>query len=308
MGRSTLARLLVFAALFLVGMLGVGAAYVVAKPLKGARGPQITICRTHGKTFTAVHANLDDLVKHANRHSHDIVPPFELVEGTTTTNFPGINMNSLYGAGFTGAEVLANQCHIPSGTSPAVTKTETQVESVPVTATVPATTMTLPGTTVTTEVTATVTVPQETVSVAPQSTAVSVEAHQAATVTLPAQTVVLPATTETLNVASTRTETVERPGETVTLPGTTTTVAAADTPTTVTVTGPSQVVREGATAIEVIGVVLTTPKRVVPVRAHAIKVRGQRRLKRKVLVVSVVRCTCPPGTRPIDGGCRRIHR
>jgi uncharacterized protein YxjI len=166
-------------------------------------------------------------------------------------------MNSIYGDGFTGAQVLANGCEIPTGEQPAVTETETiaATTTVPVTVTTPDTTVTMPGGTTTEVITATVTVPGDTATAPGTTTVVTVPSDVTTTVTLPSRTTILPGATTTSGG-----QTIERPPETVTLPGTTATLTGAATTTVVTVTGPNQVVRQGLVARKRVRFALTTPR------------------------------------------------
>jgi hypothetical protein len=286
-------RLASIAVVAALAVLGFGSAYVLAKPGGSEKGDQITICHSgSGTTFTRESPSAEGVLSgHVKNHEHDIIPPFDIVKNGTTTAFPGQNMNTLYGAGFTGAEVLANGCSVPTRANPAITQTETTtaIETVPITATVQEEKVTAPAQTSTTVVTATVSVPAETTSVPPVSTVVTVAPEATTAVTLPAQTAALPAETET--VAG---ETIVRPAETVTLPGSTTTVTAPGTTTAVTVTGPSQVARESVVATQTIPVAVTTPRRVVRVRAHPVRLRVRAKVaQRKVLVVrQSIGCRC----------------
>jgi hypothetical protein len=79
--------------------------------------------------------NVGALEDHAKNDPYDIIPPFVMEEGTT---FPGQNMETIYGDGYTGAEVIANDCDVPAG-GEEVTITETTEVSatVPVTDPIP---------------------------------------------------------------------------------------------------------------------------------------------------------------------------
>lgn len=230
---------------------------------------------------------------------HDIIPPFAVIQSGTTF-FPGQNMGSLYGAGFTGAEVLANNCDIPTGARPAVTTTVISTT----TATVPGTTITVPPETQTKGITVTVTAPAETTTAPGTTTIVTLPSNVTTTVTLPERTVTSPAVTHTIAG-----ETIERDASTVTLAGTTVTVTAGATTTVVTVTGANKVVRAGVLGTKHAQVTLTTPKRVVRVGARVIHVLGKGRLEGKKVIVVVVRSNgCPAGTALYNGECRAVVR
>jgi hypothetical protein len=221
-------------------VLGFGAAYVLAGAASSKQSVRITICHSgNGKKFTKISPdNVGVLLGHAKNHSADIIPPFVVVnEKGTEVSFPGQNMEKIHGDGYTGAEVLANGCDIPSGSVITQTETTETTTTVPVTVTTPTTTTTLPSQTTRAEVTVTVTVPGETTTT-PGTTTVVIPSEVTTTVTLPPRTTTLPAVTRTLPG-----QTIERPAETVTLPGTTVTVTAAGTTTVVTVTGPNKTSR-----------------------------------------------------------------
>src|SRR5262249_20905676 len=151
---------------------------------------------------------------HVKNDPEDIIPPFTIIEnGVVVVDFPGRNMNTLYD-GFTGAEVLANHCDIPTsggGITQTVTTTLTQAVPVPATVAEPATTFATPGLTTTTVLTVTLTGPSQTVTNA-VTTVVTVPSGATTTVTLPSATVTLPAVTATIPGG-----TVERDPVTVTL-------------------------------------------------------------------------------------------
>jgi hypothetical protein len=240
---------------------------------------------------------------HAN-HPGDIIPPFTVIDNGSTTNYPGMNMNTLYGAGYTGAQVLANNCKIPSGEiteGTTTTVTSTVTTTVPVTVTEPGTTITLPSLTTTTVVTVTVSVPGTTVTAPGSTTVVTVPSGQTTTVTLSGQTVTLPPTTVTVNG-----EVVDRPALTVTLPGTTRTVTAGASTTTVTLTAAktTTTTEGGVLAAKAVTVRLTTPGRTVTVHLHVAHVVGHAAVKQKKVIIVVVHAHgCPPGTAPFQGVC-----
>jgi hypothetical protein len=302
-------------ALAVVASLGFAAAYVTAGP-SGAAGPAktngngIEICHatsSESNPFVLEHPSASgDLDGHTG-HPHDIIPPFVFVENGTTTSYPGQNMDTLYGAGFTGAEVLANSCKVPTSGSITTTVTTTTTVSVPTTTTVtePGTTVTVPGNVTTTVTTVTVTAPTQTVT-APgtTSTVVTVLPGQTTTVTLPAQTVTLPSTTVT-----TPGETVERPAQTVTLPAVTQTISGGTTTSVLTVTAPNKVVQEGVLGTKRVVIHVKTPARTVRIPAHVVTVHGQGSQTGQKIVVIVIRVHgCPPGTVPFRGVCSHIVR
>ena len=241
------------------------------------------------------------------KHEEDIIPPFVVVEtGGKTTNYPGQNMDEIYGGGFTGAQVLLNKCKIPSGGGGVTeTVTTTVTQTVPVTVTVPATTITLPGGTTTKEITVTVKLPGTTVTTPGTTTVVTVPSGQTTTVTLSTRTVTLPSSTVTIGGAV-----IERDPETVTLPGTTTTVIAGATTTVVTVTGPDKVAHSGVAAAKKVHVTVKGPKRVVRVKAHVVHVRAKGVFGTKKFIVILVRSSrgCPPGSVPYQGHCTFVVR
>jgi hypothetical protein len=299
-------RLVVFGTLVILGVVGYGTAYVMAGPKTGKQSDHITICHSgNGKKFTEISpADVGALEGHVKNHSDDIIPPFAVIKNGKTVTFSGQNMDTVYGAGFTGAEVLANGCDIPRGENPAITQTQTTEVSttLPVTVTAPGTTITDPGGTTTDQVTVTVSLPGETTTAAGTTTVVTVPKKVTTTVTLPERTISLPGVTVTAPG-----ETVERPAETVTLPGTTVTVAAAATTTVVTVTGPTQIVRGGVLAKKTAQVTLRTPRRVIRVAGRVYHLRGKGKFARKKVIVVVVRPRgCPKGTVLFHGRCSAV--
>jgi hypothetical protein len=302
-------------ALAVVALIGFAAAYLTAGPSGAAGAPRtngngIEICHATGSEsnpFVSENPSASgDLNGHAN-HPNDIIPPYVIIDHDTTTSFPGQNMDTLYGAGFTGAEVLANDCDVPTGGSITTTVTTTTTVSVPTTTTVtaPGTTVTVPGTVTTTVTTVTVTAPTQTVT-APgtTSTVVTVLPGQTTTVTLPAQTVTLPAATVTSPG-----ETIERPVQTVTLPAVTQTIAGGTTTSVLTVTAPNKVVQEGVLGTKRVVIHVKTPARTVRIPAHVLTVHGRGSQKGQKFVVIVIRVHgCPPGTVPFHGVCSHIVR
>jgi hypothetical protein len=295
-----------------VGFVGIGSAWVVSGPAARDQHNGITICHATASAsnpFVTETPDADSITQGPNGHAHhpdDIIPPFVVIEnGDVTVNYPGMNMSTLYGAGYTGAEVLANDCNIPSGeiTESTTTVTSTVTTTVPVTVTQPGTTITLPALTTTTVVTATVTVPATTVTEPGKTTTVTVPSGETTTVSLPPQTVTVPPSTVTIPGGE-----VERPALTVTLPGTTKTVTAGATATTVTVTTPHPPTTEGGVlATKVVTVHITTPGHTVTLHAHVIHVKDPVRLTHtKVIVIVVHARGCPPGSVAQNGVCTHI--
>jgi hypothetical protein len=283
-------------------VLGFGAAFVLAGGLSSKQSIHITICHSgNGKKFTEISPdNVGVLRGHLKNHDDDIIPPFAVVdEKGAEIRSPGQNMDKIYGAGFTGAEVLAAGCKIPEGD--VITQTETTEDTtVPITVTTPDTTVTLPGGTTTENVTVTITVPGDTTTAPGTTTIVTVPSEVTTTVTLPSRTTTLPGVTTT--VAG---QTVERPAETVTLPGTTATVTASGTTTVVTVTGPNQVFHSPVVVKKRVGVSVKTPRRVVHVAGRVYRVHGK---AKRILVVVVRPRTCPSGTVLFLGRCGAVVR
>jgi hypothetical protein len=301
-------RLALVGAVSVLVVLGFGAAYVLAGASSSKQSVHITICHSgSGKKFDEISpASVGVLLGHAKNDSDDIIPPFAVVEEDgKEVSFPGQNMDTIYGDGYTGAEVLANGCDVPGG--PVITRTETSETTttrVPVTVTTPTTTVTLPGGTTTTDIAVTVTVPGETTAAPGTTTVVTVPKDVTTTVTLPTRTTTLPAVTTT--VAG---QTIERPAETVTLPGTTVTVTAAATTTVVTVTGPNQVVHAALVTKKRFRTTIKTPKRVVHIAGRVMRLRGKAGVlgTRVVVVVSRPR-TCPSETTLLHGKCSPVVR
>jgi hypothetical protein len=272
------------AALAAVAVLGFGAAYVVAGSGVGTPGTgAVEICHSgSGKQFQHIAPDASGVLSGHADHPFDIIPPFVYVVNGTTTTYPGKNMDALHGAGYTGAEVLANGCRIPVGrvivttvpeaiilpgpmiTSPVVTTVETVTEKI----VVPARTATAPGTT----------------------TVVTVPPGETTTVSLPERIVPLPAATETING-----EHVVRPAETVTLPETTTTETGGAKTAVVTVTGPDTVVEGGEHATREVEVTVTIPGRTLPEPAHTVPAH-QHHIKGETATETVVVTRTEPAT------------
>jgi hypothetical protein len=255
------------AALAAVAVLGFGAAYVLAGPGVGTPGTgAIGICHSgNGKQFQHITPDASGVLSGHADHPYDIIPPFVYVLNGTTTTYPGKNVDTLHGAGYTGAEVLANGCRIPTGRVGITTVTEAITE--------PGPTITSPASTTLETVTEKIVVPARTVTAPGTTTVVTVPPGETTTVVLPEHTVTLPAATETVGG-----EHVLRPSETVTLPGTTTTETGGTKTTVVTVTGPDTVVEGGDRATKEVVVTVTTPSRTLsepartlPVHEHPIK-------------------------------------
>jgi hypothetical protein len=210
-------------ALASVACLGLGAAYVMAgleqngTPATGGIG----ICHADSSQknpFVSESPDASSIVGGSGHASHpdDIIPPFYYIVDGTTYFYPGMNMNTLYGAGFTGAQVLANDCNIPTATG-GITQTVTTTTTVNQTTTE---TITEPGTTITVRrfivrhpVTVTVSVPEHTVTLPGTTTVVTVSPGDTTTVFLPGATQTTPPVTQTLPG-----ETIEHPPYTVTMP------------------------------------------------------------------------------------------
>src|SRR4051794_9127235 len=334
-------RVLSVAALAGVAVLGLGSAFVLAGPRAGTPGSgEIAICHATSAEKNPFVENTPDasgiLDGHA-KHAGDIIPPFVVVEvGGATTRYPGQNMSTIYGAGYTGAEELINHCEIPTAggvTGSTQTITTTLTHTLPVTVTTPGTTITVPGGTTTREITVTVTIPGQTQTAPGTTTVVTVPTTQTITVTLPERIVTLPERTVTLpertvtapaatvtSAADTVTtpartvtvggETLSREAVTVTLPAVTATVVGGTTTSVVTVTQPSRLLPEGAVAAaKAVKVTVTTPRRVVRLRAKVIRTIGKTKGGAKKVVVVVIRSNgCPPGTALFNGHCAPIVR
>lgn len=286
--------------------MGFGAALVLAQP-SGKPSNGIPICHSgNGKNFTAESPDASGVLSGHDHHDFDIIPPFSITnQDGTTTDYPGKNLDSSYGAGYTGAEVLANGCEVPTGeiTEPTHTVTTQIPETLPATVTVAPETVTEPATTVTTTVVETVTVPSQTVTVPGAVTTVTVPSGETTTVTVPANTVTLPSSTITAPG-----ETLTQPGETVTVPGTTTTLTAAGTTTVVTVTAPGiQFVHGGGVLAAKIQLALKQHRRLVRIRRRVLHVLLNHRSQQRLIVI-VVRRGCPPGSNLFHGRCAPIVR
>jgi hypothetical protein len=285
-------RLIVLVTLTSVTCLGFGSALVLAgsndngTPGTGA----ITICHSgNGKQFTEISADASGVLSGHAGHPNDIIPPFYYFEnGATTQSFyPGLNMNTLFG-GFTGAEVLANGCTIPTGGGITSTSVSTTTVTVPttITATEAGTTVTLTGTTVTQPVTITINLPAITVTTPGTTTVVTVPPGQTTTVTLPEQTVTLPSVTETAPG-----ETVDRQPVTVTQPGTTQTITGGTTTTVVTVTAPNKTVEGGVLGARHTVVTVTTPSHIVHLPGHIVtEVVKAHALAKRIFVTLIRAC------------------
>src|SRR5436190_9199478 len=89
--------------------LGLGVGYVVAGSKQGSSGEgHVTICHSgNGKHFTEESPSESALLKGHAGHAHDLIPPFAVIhEGGATTQYPGKNLNTSYGARYTGGELL----------------------------------------------------------------------------------------------------------------------------------------------------------------------------------------------------------
>src|SRR5207249_2443347 len=119
-------------------------------------------------------ASSTDLSGHAD-HEDDIIPAVGV--------HPPQNMDTIYPGGWTGADILANDCEIPTGGGGITqTTTTTVTETVPVTVTTPGTTVTVPGDTITREITVTVSAPAQTVTTPGTTTVVTVPSGSTTTV------------------------------------------------------------------------------------------------------------------------------
>jgi hypothetical protein len=292
-------RPVVLGAAAVLSVLGFGAAYVLAGREQAAPpGPgKIAICHATGSAKNPFLLETPDASGDLNGHAdhpEDIIPAIG--------NYPAKNFDTIYAGGWTGADILANDCEIPTGGG-GITQTTT-VTGPGTTVTAPGTTVTVPGGTTTREITVTVSTPSVTVTVPGATTTVTVPSGATTTVTLPAQTVTLPAVTQTSPGV-----TVERDPVTVTREGTTTTITAGATATVVTVTRPSSGV-EGAVAVsKVVTVTVKTPSHTVRVPARVIHVAGTGMFAGRRFTVLVVRaCGCPVGTHLFQGHCAAIVR
>jgi hypothetical protein len=290
-------RLAVLGAAAVLSVLGFGAAYVLASPKAAAPGPgKIAICHATGSATNPFNLETPDASGDLNGHEghpDDIIPAFG--------SYPGKNMGTIYPGGWTGADILANDCEIPTGGGGITqTTTTTVTETVPVTVTTPGTTVTVPGDTITRVITVTVSAPAQTVTTPGTTTVVTVPSGATTTVTLPSQTVTLPGVTTTVPGG-----TVERDPVAITVVGTTTTVAAGATPTVVTVTGPTGSGVAGAVAeSKRVTVTVKTPTRTVQVKGRVVHVKGTGMFAGKRFTVLVIRaCGCPVGTVLYHGHC-----
>lgn len=159
--------------LLLIAVLAIGIftaiAYAGDKPGPGKGndnpGNKVTLCHATGsKTnpFVEISPNANGAVSGHAKHEDDIIPVFDYNDHGQTVRFPGLNLYTNYN-GFTGAQVLANHCAVPSKptTTTAVTTTTKTVTSPTTTApgkTVTGPTSSVPGSTTT------VTVPGSTVT------------------------------------------------------------------------------------------------------------------------------------------------
>jgi hypothetical protein len=256
-------RVLWFVALAGVAAAGLGAAYVVAEPAAGSISVKngITICHATSSSsnpFVEITTSADGVLSAHAHHPDDIIPPFEVVLNNGTREvYPGKNLDKVFGAGYTGAEVLANGCRIPTG--------RLSVTTIPAALTEPGPTITTPAMKEVKTITEKAVVPDLTTTAPPTSTVVTVPPASTTTVTLPERTVTVPPATETING-----ERIVRPAETLTLPGTTTTETGGTTTTEVTVTGPDKVVEHGDQATKEVVVTVTTPAETVHEPAHVV--------------------------------------
>jgi hypothetical protein len=300
-------RLLLVAAVSVLVVLGFGAAYVLAGGLNSKQSIHIRLCHSgSGHHFTLIHpSDVGALDGHIKNDPADIIPPFVIVDNGTEVSFPGRNMDHVYAGGYTGAEVLANDCEIPEG--PVITQTETTetTTDVEVTVTTPDTTVTLPATTNTSTVTVTVTAPGETTTAPGTTATITTPNDVTTTVTLPSHTTTLPGVTTTLAG-----QTVERPPNTVTLPAVTATVTASGTTTVFTVTGPGQVVQHPSVVVKKqFRATVRTPKHVIHVAGRVYRITGKGKFRGKRIVVIVSRTRgCPSGTVLFNGRCSAVVR
>jgi hypothetical protein len=290
-------RLALLVGLATLTALGFGSALVLAG-LKQNGSPgtgAITICHTGEGTFkekwVVESPDASGIVGpsgHAE-HPNDIIPPFYyFVTGSTTTSFyPGLNMNTAY-SGYTGAEVLANSCVVPTGGFVS-TSVSTSTVTVPttITETEAGATVTIPASTVTQPVTITISIPPVTVTTPGATTVVTVPPGQTTTVTLPETTITLPPVTET-----TPGQTFERQPVTVIQPGTTQTITGGTTRTVVTVTAPNKSVEGGILGAKHTVVTVTTPAHQVFLPPHVAHQVAKLRVLAKTVYRDVIRvCT-----------------
>jgi len=300
-------RLLLVGVVSVLSVLGFGAAYVLAGGLSSKQSIHIQICHSgNGTNYGLVSpANVGVLRGHVESHPFDIIPPFVVVDNGNEFSYPGRNMDKIFAGGYTGAEVLGNNCNVPEG--PVYTQTETTetIEDVPVTVTTPGTTVTLPELTNTEPVTVTVTAPGETTTSPGTTATITTPNDVTTTVTLPSQTTTLPGRTTTLAG-----QTIERPPNTVTLPAVTATVTASGTTTVFTVTGPGQVIKQPSVVVKKrFRAAIPTPKRVIHVAGRSFRILGKGKFRGKRVVVVVSRARgCPPGTVLFNGRCSAAVR
>jgi len=244
-----------------IAFAGLASAYVMAGPAAGTVAQiKIAICHaTSSKTnpYVAQEPNADGVLSAHAHHPGDIIPPFVVVEHGTTIVYPGKNMDTHYGNGYTGAELLANGCRVPTGPVSVTTVPEAFIE--------PARAITVPRETTTEIIIETIVVPAMTETAPGTTTVVTVPAGSETVVALPERTVTLPPVTETIDE-----ETVVRPSETVTLPGTVETVTGGSVATVVTVTGPDEVVEDGTTETIRDEVAVTAPREITTEGARTI--------------------------------------
>jgi hypothetical protein len=247
------------AALAAAAVLGFEAAYVLAGKAVGTPGTgAIAICHSGtGKQFQHIAPDASGVLSGHADHPYDIIPPFVYVANGTTTTYPGKNLDTLHGAGYTGAEVLANGCRVPTGM--------VMVTTVPEAITEPGPTITSPAVTTVETVTERIVVPARTATAPGTTTVVTVPPSETTTVILPERTVTLPAATESVDG-----EHLVRPAETATLPRTTTVETGGTKTAVVTVTGPDMVVEGGDRATKEVVVTVTTPSRTMSEPAHTL--------------------------------------
>jgi hypothetical protein len=214
-------------ALASVTCLGFGSALVLAGSKQNGTPPtgQIFFCQAIGpKDNPSFQPHTDDASavvdtrSNTAKHPDDIIPPFNyIVTGSTTpVFFPGQNMTTTYN-GYTGAQLLANNCVIgtPTVSTSVSTGTTTEPTSTTETEPVPPSTVTVTGTTLTQTVTVTVTLPANTVTAPGSTTVVTDPPGPPTTVTIPGQTVTLPVSTD----MKTTVVTVTTPSHVITVPG-----------------------------------------------------------------------------------------
>src|SRR5262245_41412053 len=117
-----------------VGSLGVGVAYVLAGSTQSGAG--ITFCHgPPGQTtrWNLQTANAESLLSGTSQagdaHFRNIIAPFVVIRDGVARHYPGRNMNTIFSGGFTGAQILANHCVLPTGTNPVITQTVTVTET-----------------------------------------------------------------------------------------------------------------------------------------------------------------------------------